>query len=273
MSNTDVIIDQLSAEVDRLIKRIDHYTKAKTKHRVVFEHHMDTPDDGDHGSSSNFGYGDGDSNPSASADNSDNDDDGDNDNPDNELPDEDEDEDAVVAKALDGSDSNSYLVNRNDGSNRPGALKTSTHAQPRHKFEALTLKIKNDRGVSATEAQAIARREYPETFRSFQEHSNTYSGRTSKAAPTTFEQLVSAEMKKGVTREIAGQRVMQAHGSHALRHRSINKRDWGTIAAEDELLKRADHIWSNSSLSRTEALREARLANPRLFKFLSRGSV
>jgi hypothetical protein len=92
-------------------------------------------------------------------------------------------------------------------------------------------------------------------------------GSYTKAAPTTFEDLVASEMRKGCNYEIAAQRVLQLHGANALRNRAINKRAERAEDAEDQLLKSAGDLWaSDPNLDRTEALRESRLAFPRLHK-------
>jgi hypothetical protein len=85
------------------------------------------------------------------------------------------------------------------------------------------------------------------------------------ATPVTSEDLVSEQMMKGCNYEVAAQRVMQLHGSAAVRHRAI------IDDIEDQCHKRAEDIWyDDPELSRTEALRKARLANPRLFAALQR---
>jgi hypothetical protein len=66
-------------------------------------------------------------------------------------------------------------------------------------------------------------------------------------------------------RPSAAQRVVQAHGFRAFDRRDMTKRAATAAIAENELIKRADNIWiDDPGCSRTEALRKARLANPRL---------
>jgi hypothetical protein len=173
----------------------------------------------------------------------------------------------VVGKALDGSDSETYYVTENSSEDRPGALKTSSHSQPRHKFEALVDHIRNDQGITRSEAMSQARMNFPDVYRSYQGH--TSNSDTNKRAPQTFENYVQAEMRKGVTREVAGQRIAQAHGFNAFNNDAgaINKRAWDLGA---EFSKRAEDVYGNSVLSRTEALRATRLANPSLYRKMQR---
>jgi hypothetical protein len=110
---------------------------------------------------------------------------------------------------------------------------------------------------------AYARQQHPELYNSYQDFRRNGVG---KAAPTTFESLVAAEMAKGVTHEVAAQRVMQLYGSAALEHRDMSKREATATLAEDQLLKRAESIWEDGQLDRCESLREARKQHPRLFK-------
>jgi hypothetical protein len=245
-------IDTLTAELDRLVKRLDSEID-KATHRVTVEH----IDDGDGGD----GYDDV-SNPSMHASD---DDDDDNDNPD-DYPDEaggeeDDGEDALdkLAKAT---------IMRNDSSNRPGALATSSHpANRRHKFEALTEKIANDEGVPKSQAQALARQRYPDIYSHYVGSAGSYL----KCAPVTFEDYVNVEMAKGCSREVASKRVMQQHGFPALQHRAMSKRDLRAELAENQFHKAAQDIWCDDpDISRTEALRKARLANPRLIKAMQR---
>jgi hypothetical protein len=94
-----------------------------------------------------------------------------------------------------------------------------------------------------------------------------------KRGPTTFEDLVNIEMAKGVSAEVAGQRVAQLHGYRAFDHRNMSKAEATSVLAEDVLLKRAEDIWQDDpSASRTDALRLARLASPQLYRRMCRTS-
>jgi hypothetical protein len=246
MSNT---IDALEKKVAALMREID--TLAKTKHTYTFSH--DDGNDGNDGNAGNAVGDDGDyedvSNPSLDATD-------DPENGDDDL--EDGEDGADVSKA-----SINAVLRERDTVNRPGALKHSDHTQPRHKFEALTDKIKNDQGCPQSEAMAIARQQFPDVYRSFQRFSNSDS--TAKRAPS----LVEAEMMKGCSREVALQRVAQLHGFRAFDTPDrLNKR---ADDAEYDLITKANEVWADSDLSRCEALRETRLANPRLHKVLTRG--
>jgi hypothetical protein len=248
-------IDELTKRVNDLVAEIDSavakrhgdawLATAKARHRVTVEH-----DDGD--------YGDGDSNPSLDA--SEADDDGD--NPGNDYDDDEDEDNGDLDKA-----SINYVLSTNDASNRPGSLSSSTHGPNRHKFEALVSHIRNDRGVPASEAMAIARREFPDTYRSFQQHTNN-SGSTAKRAPSTFEDLVNAEMAKGCNREIAGQRVAQLHGFRAFDNGSRITKRRGDLLWEFQ--KRVDEIMYKDQVDATEATRRARQEDPRLFAAMQR---
>jgi hypothetical protein len=178
---------------------------------------------------------------------------------------DDEEDDGVIEKAS----INEYL-RENSSANRPGSLEHSSHtssSNQRHKFEALALKIKNDRGVPASEAMAQARKEYPDTYRDYQR----WQGTLGKRAPTTFEDYVNAEMAKGCSYEVAAQRVAQLRGFPALDHRSMAKSEATAIVAEDALMKAAQEVWeSEPAASRTDALRRARQAHPGLYRRMQR---
>jgi hypothetical protein len=181
---------------------------------------------------------------------------------DDELDDED-DGDTIEKASI-----NEYL-RENSSANRPGSLERSSHtssSNSRHKFEAFALKIKNDRGVPLSEAMAQARQEYPDAYRDYQRWHATLG----KRGPTTYEDLVNAEMAKGLNAECAAQRVAQLYGYRALDHRSISKREATAIVAEDQLMKAAQEVWEDTSLSRCEALREARKSNPGLYRRMTR---
>jgi hypothetical protein len=269
-------IDLLEKRVNALCREIDSalakrhgedwLAAAKARHRVIVEH-----DDGNGNGDGDGDYGDGDSNPSMDASEADDDDDNGNGNPGNgnDLDDDDEEDDdntLAVAKALDGTDSNTYLINQHSTANRPGALKHSTHSAPRHKFEALVDKIKNDQDCPKSEAMAIARQHYPDVYRSYQRH--TSNSDTSKRAPSTFEDLVNVEIAKGCNYEIAAQRVAQLHGFRAFDYGSRITKRRGDLLYEFQ--KRVDEIMFKDGVDATEATRRARLEDWRLFSAMQR---
>jgi hypothetical protein len=228
---TDDIIDQLAKRVDNLVSEIE--AVAKAKHTYTFSHddHNDGADDYEDVSST-----------SMSAD---------------DDTDDDEDPDDMQKASV------NRFLRTHDPANRPGALKHSDHAPNRHKFEALTDKIKNDHGCPRSDAMAIARLQFPDVYRSYQRHTNSEA--TAKREPS----LVEAEMAKGCTREVAMQRVAQLHGFRAFDHPShLNKR---AEDAEDQLIKSATVHWLDNDVDRCSALRLARLDNPRLYRVLTRG--
>jgi hypothetical protein len=248
-------LNRLQAEVDDLIAKIDQ--EVTKGHRITIETDTHNGDDDD-------GYGDGDSNTSLASSESDDDDNGNGNDNGNDVDDEEDDDD--VSKALDGTDSNTYYENVHSAANRPGALKTSTHSQPRHKFEALVSHIANDQGCPKSEAMAIARQHYPDVYRSYQRH--TSNSDTSKRAPSSFEDLVNAEMAKGCNREIAGQRVAQLHGFRAFDNGSRITKRRGDLLYEFQ--KRVDEIMYKDGVDATEATRRARMEDPALFRAMQR---
>jgi hypothetical protein len=240
--NTDRI-DELAKQMDSLAAQIDKElgsTLLKANHR---EH-----DDGP--------YADLPDPPSDCSDNTDDD------YFCGDLDDEDdEDDEDEVQKA-----SQTDLINRNDSGNRPGALATSDHRQRRHKFEALVDKVQNEEGLPRSEAMAAARQRFPQVYRSYQAHTAGTNNIGKSAPPATFDDLVNEQMAKGCNYEVAAQRVMQAHGSNALRARPLAKR---AHDLDDQFHKRAQDIWqADESLSRCESLRKARLSNKKLFEAL-----
>jgi hypothetical protein len=227
-------IDRLTAQLDSLVEKIDRTLDAdlaKRKQTFHLEH-----DDGN---------GDGEINASdPTADDN-------YDNPGDDYDDELDDEDDIAKASV-----NEYL-RENNSSNRSGSLERSSHtssSNSRHKFEAFALQIKNDRGVPLSEAMAQARAEFPDAYRDYQR----WQGTLGKRGPTTYEDLVNAEMAKGLNAECAAQRVAQLHGFRAFDHRNISKREAVAVVAEDELMKAAQEAWEDGGVSRCEALREAR---------------
>jgi hypothetical protein len=238
-------LDQLTKRLDDVVREIDK----QLRHRVTIESH-DGDDDGSEIDASD---------PTTS-------DDGDNPGDyDDELDDGDED----VEDEFDKATINAAQM-RNDPTNRPGDLATSDHpssSNSRHKFETMTEKISNDKGIPKSEAMGLARQQYPELYRNY-----VGSADYLKAAPGSFEALVSEELAKGCsTYEQAAQRVVQQFGFRALDRRDMTKREATSVLAEDELLKRAGTLLEDGSVgSRTDALRAARQAHPTLYKRMNR---
>jgi hypothetical protein len=240
-------IDQLTADLDSLIRKIDRTLDADLAKRKQTFHleHDDGNGDGDYADASN---------PSMDAAD-DYDDDG--------YDEYDEEDDGTIEKATINA-----AQMRNDPSNRPGDLATSTHPSSdnaRHKFVALTEKIANDQGIPKSQAMALARTQYPDVYANY-----VGAAGYSKRAPTTFEDYVNAEMAKGCSYEVAAQRVAQLRGFPALDHRNLAKSEATAIIAEDKLMKAANNVWENSNLDRCESLREARKSNPSLYRRMNR---
>jgi hypothetical protein len=278
---TDADIDNLTKKVNALVADIDNAV-AKARHRVIVEHDDGNgDDDGD--------YGDGDSNPSMDASEADDDENG-NGNPGNDVDDDEDEEDNDLGKA----ERTAAYQATNSAADRPGALEHSTHrsaglgntpaVQPsgRHKFTALSEKIAREENVSKTEAQSRARTRFPDVYRSYQDYlagssaqeqqssRNAYRASYSKRAPVTAEDYIAAEIRKGFSPEMAAQRVAQLHGFRAFdRVDAITKRSNDTAAMFEWT---AEHHWcDDASLSRTDALRKARLENRKLFRRYQRG--
>jgi hypothetical protein len=100
-------------------------------------------------------------------------------------------------------------------------------------------------------------------------HRSGSNGIGKRAGPATYEDLVNAEMAKGLNAECAAQRVVQQHGFRALDYRALSKREQVSVVAEDELMKRAEDIFQDGELDRCASLRAARKQLPaRLLKAL-----
>jgi hypothetical protein len=255
-------IDRLTAQLDDLVRKIDRTLDADFNKRVQ-RFHLEHDDGVDDGSGDNASVDDTWSEHADSVANGNN-------------ADLEDDGDGYDDEEDDGSDLGKASVNRflreNNEDNRPGSLEHSSHtssSNQRHKFEALALKVKNDNGIPMSTALAQARMQFPEVFADYQRwRRNGSNGIGKRAGPATFEDLVNAEMAKGLNAECAAQRVVQQHGFRALDHRSLSKREAVSVVAEDELMKRAEDIYQNSELNRCESLRAARQQSPRLMKSL-----
>jgi hypothetical protein len=95
-------------------------------------------------------------------------------------------------------------------------------------------------------------------------HARRAAGQATKAAPL-YEDLVSAEMRKGCTMEMAKVRVAQLHGYDAQRMPSLMRKGADLSDRFDRIVK---NISNSEYLSLEEATREARLRNPALYKAL-----
>jgi hypothetical protein len=151
---------------------------------------------------------------------------------------------------------------------------TPTVGEPkRHKFDARVEYVQDRDGCSKTEAMSRARQEFPETYRTYQD--DLARQRTSaqrivrgqhflgKRRSTTYEDLVSAEIRKGCNMEVASQRVAQQHGFGAMRNRMFAK---GAENVVSRFQKRVDQIAYEDNCGLDEATRKARIENPRLFR-------
>jgi hypothetical protein len=147
---------------------------------------------------------------------------------------------------------------------------TPTVGQPaRTSFDSYVDQIAERDKVTRPVAMSRARIEQPKAYEDFQQfaseeptsaqHMRRDRGMTTKAAPTTYEDLVSAQMAKGVTEEVAAQRVMQQHGSFALRNRMIAKRGPSITRT---FAKGAAQIMQADGVDRCEALRRLRKERP-----------
>ena len=135
----------------------------------------------------------------------------------------------------------------------------------RHKFDARVDLVAERDGVSRNVAMSRARQEFPESYADYQmwlaeQPTNAQHMRRTgvgKRAPTTYEDLVSAEMAKGCTHEVAAQRIANTYGAARQFPRALGKRSDPRLLTK-RLDARIADIVSDSGLSRTEALRALR---------------
>jgi hypothetical protein len=246
-------LDNLEKKVAALMREIDKEV-AKAKHTYTFSH-----DDGEDGD----GYGDdgddyNDSNPSLDASNDD-DDDGDIEKlgpgPRPRYP-----GDASHAGLHYPQDDLADALQSNDEDDRPGDLQTTDHATYRHHVQRAVDNISATENCPKEEALRRLRARHPAIANG--------SVPVAKRAATDFDSLVSREMKKGVNREIAGQRIAQQFGFRAFDNGSrITKRRGDLIY---EFQKRVDEIMWKDQVDATEATRRARMEDPRLFAAMQR---
>jgi hypothetical protein len=155
---------------------------------------------------------------------------------------------------------------------------TARAAAP-HEFNALVAFVMDRDRVSKTQAMATARREYPDVYQSYQSFNAstptteqaTRRGnyKVGKSAPETFEGMVEIEMLRGVNREVAQNRILQKHGSVALRHRDNDYIAKGTADIQSRFVQKAEAAWAEDGFGdRCSALRKARLENPQLYRAL-----
>jgi hypothetical protein len=231
---------ELEKRIDQMILEIDK----RTQH-FAFSHDDGTGDGG------NYNYEDGVSNPSMGADDGDG-------SSDYEDP-TDEEDDQIGKSTIDAAQL------RNDETNRPGALQHSNHPNGPHKFEALVTHVQNTEGIPKSQAMALARTRYPDIYRSYLEGTNGNS--VNKRGPTSYEDLVATEIRKGFSHEIASQRVAQQYGFRGFDHSaSFAKAE----NVSDAFHGTAQDIYLDEGCSRVEALRKARKLNPAMFKALQR---
>jgi hypothetical protein len=152
----------------------------------------------------------------------------------------------------------------NDSSDRPGSLKSSTHGNGRHKFEALRDAIVNEEGVPKTQAMHLARQRHPDLYDDY------VNGNGMGKRASSFEEMVRNEaLLKGCTPTVAAQRLLYQHGGQVLdRSSSIAK----AVDAEGDFIAKAQAIYEQSggAISKCESLRAARRAAPSAFKRLQR---
>jgi hypothetical protein len=144
----------------------------------------------------------------------------------------------------------------------------ATAPPKKHKFEARVDFVQERDGVDRTSAMSRARQEFPETYADYQDFTRRQSTSAQaaarglnrpavKRAATTYEDLVAAQMAKGCTMEVAGQRVMQQYGSAALHNRALGKSSDPALITK-RLEARIDEVVADTGCERTEALRALR---------------
>jgi hypothetical protein len=164
----------------------------------------------------------------------------------------------------------------------PYALGTpmpATRTASTHKFDRLIEHVQDRDGCSKNEAMATARREYPDVYTAYQDfvassptneqHSRRAGRGVAKSMTESYEDLVSSEMRKGLSWRTAEQRVINQYGSTAFNpgNRMI-KRAGPSVTAE--FTKRADQIlWDTPNIDRCEALRRLRKRSPHLYDALN----
>lgn len=151
----------------------------------------------------------------------------------------------------------------------------SAPAVRRHAFDDLVDAVQRRDGGSRLKAFTTARLENPSTFNLYQYWQSAQStadqradqsaeddSQTNKSAPTTYEALVAAEIRKGHHPHIAAQRVANTYG--VLPGETIAKANDDYV----EFRKAAQEIVERDGGSRVEALQRARYERPDLFRSL-----
>jgi hypothetical protein len=157
---------------------------------------------------------------------------------------------------------------------------TAVSGQPplRTKFDSRIDMIQARDGVSRAIAMTRARTEFPQDYTTYQQlnaelptsdqHTRHYPvGASVKRAPVTYyEDLISEQMSRGCTEEMAKVRVAQLHGYNAQRMPSLMRKgaDLG-----DRFQKIVKSLAYEHDLSLEEATRLARQRNPHLYKALT----
>jgi hypothetical protein len=108
-------------------------------------------------------------------------------------------------------------------------------------------------GCSRTDAAAKARNEYPDLWDAYRDHTVSKSD--------DFDQLVAAEMRKGVSREIAGQRVITKYGVRPDATR-VDKHEASAAAFTVAVAT----LMVEKRCSRTAAMAEIRKRRPDLYE-------
>jgi hypothetical protein len=211
----------------------------------------------------------------------------------NELEDDGDDEDDDAVSKLGGAphlyqeEHTAHLIQSNDRANRPGARHSSRHPEHRatiaaatrpggrHKFDDRVDFVKDRDGVSKSVAMQRARLEYPGDYESYQKFlagSSAQEQYARRSVGTTVGKrepdLVELEMRKGVTRGVAAQRVAQLHGYRGFDTPSRITKRRADLAWE--FAKRVDEIMNMDGVDATEATRRARLEDRALYVALQR---
>jgi hypothetical protein len=277
-------IDVLTKRVDDLVEAIDReIAKAKHTYTARFSHDDGVEDGVDDEVDA--------SDPSLDAtDDAENGDDG---NPQNNDLEDEEDDDNTNVNKLGGpvhyqQERTASFQQGNSRSDRPGPRSSSLHpsaglattAAVRHSrphiFDSRVAFIKDRDGVTKPVAMQRARLEYPDDYEDYQKfHAGTstqeqyarrqgYGNNVAKREPS----LVEVEMRKGVNKEVAMQRLAQRFGFRLFDQPShLQKR------REDLLYtfqKRVDAVMDADGVDATEATRRVRKEDPRLFYALQR---
>jgi hypothetical protein len=150
----------------------------------------------------------------------------------------------------------------------------TTGAPSRTSFDQKVDEVMARDGTARHIAMATARNEAPKLFADHQnslsegptrnQHARRAPGQATKRAPSCYEDLVSEQMSRGCTEEMAKVRVAQLHGYDAQRNYPSMVRKSADLSGRfDRIVK---NIAATEYLSLEESTREARLRNPGLYK-------